>query len=283
MNPDEAVVLRAYASEAVASIAASRLGSEGIEVHIQKDDCGGAYPSLQMSGGVRLLVNPDDLADAEKILNGMDTEDSGEVEKDEQPEDRGRTQSSPILLVGLFLLGLSAGYFLSPELTDRSTYTGVVKHERYADGKAAVFEYYVNGKLVRIEEDRNHDGKPDAWFEYVAGKLVSSKYDNNFDGKPDDWLTYKDRFNVVEKVDTDFDGTPDYTVFWVNGLRQRADWHPHDSANIDRREFYEHGVLKEKLVDTDGDGIFDQKITYDPYERPIAKDKCWIPNYSDRR
>ena len=50
MNFDEAVVVRTYASEAEASIAASRLGSEGIGAHIQKDDCGGAYPALQMSG-----------------------------------------------------------------------------------------------------------------------------------------------------------------------------------------------------------------------------------------
>jgi hypothetical protein len=287
MNLDEAVVLRTFASEAVASIAAARLGSEGIEAHIQKDDCGGAYPSLQVSGGVRLLVKPEDLADAEKILDGMDVEGFGEVEEEEQPEERRRTQSSSTLwvglfLVGLFLLGVLAGNFLSLELTDQSTYTGVVKSERYADGKASVFNHYVNGKLTRVEEDRNHDGKPDGWHEYVADKLVSSRFDNNFDGKPDTWVTYKDRFNYVEKRDTDFDGKPDATVSWVNGLCQRVDWHPHDSANIDRRQYYEHGVLKEELVDTDGDGIFDQKITYDQYERPIAQDKCWIPNYSDR-
>jgi hypothetical protein len=283
MNPDETVVLRTYAGETAASIAASRLGAEGIEAHIHKDDCGGAYPSLQMAGGVRLLVKPEDLKDAEKILNEMDAEDSEEVEEEEQPEDRKRTRSNPIVLFGLFLLGLAIGYFLSPELTDRSTYTGVIKSERYADGKAAVWTHYVNGQVVRVEEDRNHDGKPDAWFVYVAGKLHTSTYDNNFDGKPDSWITYKDRFTWVEKIDTDFDGKPDATIFYVNGLKQRVDWHPNDSANIERREIYEHDVLKKAYVDTDGDGIFDQEITYDRYERPIAKDKCWIPSYSNRQ
>ena len=43
-------------------------------------------------------------------------------------------------------------------------------------------------------------------------------------------------------------------------------------------EFYEHGLLKEALVHTDGDGIFDQRITYDRYERPVGKAKCWVPN-----
>lgn len=283
MDLEEAVVLRTYSSEAIASVAASRLGSDGIEAHIQKDDCGGAYPALQMARGVRLLVKPEDRAEADKILTSMDTEELGEVEKEEQPNERGRTGSSPILVVGAFLLGISAGYFLSPELTDRSTYTGVVKGEKYPDGKASVSEYYVNGTLVRIEEDRNHDGETDAWHYYAAGRLHTSEYDNNFDGKPDDWATYKDRFNYVQKIDTDFDGKPDVTIFVVNGLRQRYDWHPHDSANIERREFCEHGILKEKLVDTDGDGIFDKKIIYDRHERPIAEEKCWIPNYSTQR
>ncbi len=89
---------------------------------------------------------------------------------------------------------------------------------------------------------------------------------------------YKNEFNYTMKVDTDFDGKPDVTIFYVNGMRQRADWYPHDSAIIERRQIFEHDVLKEELVDTDQDGIFDQKITYDRFERPIAKTKCRIPN-----
>jgi len=94
MNLDAAVVLRTYTNEAVAGIAASRLGSEGIEAHIQKDDCGGAYPSLQMSGGVRLLVKPEDLKDAQTFLNEMEAEDSGKIEREEEQEDRKTTDAS---------------------------------------------------------------------------------------------------------------------------------------------------------------------------------------------
>jgi len=93
MNLDEAVVIRTYANEAVASVADSRLGFEGIETYIQKDDCGGAYPSLQMCGGVRLLVNPEDLEVAEKILNEMEAEESGGVEREAEREDRKETES----------------------------------------------------------------------------------------------------------------------------------------------------------------------------------------------
>lgn len=94
MNPDEAVVLRTYTSEVVASIASSRLGFEGIEAHIQKDDCGGAYPSLQMSRGVRLLVKHENLEDAEKILNEMEAEESRKVEREAEQDDDKTTKSS---------------------------------------------------------------------------------------------------------------------------------------------------------------------------------------------
>ncbi len=94
MNLDDAVVLRTYASEAVAGIAETRLAFEGIETHIQKDDCGGAYPSLQMCRGVRLLVKPEDLEDAEKILNEMGAEESGKFEREAEERDRKTTASS---------------------------------------------------------------------------------------------------------------------------------------------------------------------------------------------
>lgn len=279
MNFDEAVVVRTYAGEMVASIAAARLESEGIEVYIQKDDCGGAYPALQMSRGVRLLVNPEDLEDAEKILNELEAEDSGvseEIEEQEQPEGHKTTKLWPALSIGLFLLGLAAGYFLSPELTNRSTYSGEIKHDA-KDGKPGVILHYVDGQLARSEEDRNYDGKVDAWHKYVAGKIRTSAYDDRFRGQPNRWMTYKDRFNSEEQLDTDFDGKPDVTTVYVNGVEQRRDWYPKDSPTIERRELYEHGVLKEKLVDTDGDGIFDLRITYDRYERPTGESKCWIP------
>ncbi len=273
MNIDETVVVKTFAGDNAAIVAASRLESDGIDVHIQKDDCGGAYPSLQMSGGVRLLVKPEDLEDAE---------DSGEIEEEEQPTDGRRTQSSPILLFGMLLLGLAGGYFLSPELTDLATYTGVAK-ERYANGKVAVLSHYVNGRIVRAEEDRNRDGKPDAWYKYGAGKPHSVSFDDNFDGRPDSWVTYKDYFDSVQKTDSDFDGIPDATAFFANGLTRKLDWHPNDSAIITRREFYEHNVLVEALVDTDKNGVFDLRITYDPFQNPIKKEKCRIPGYSDRR
>jgi nitrate reductase NapE component len=87
MNLDRTVVIRTYTSEALAIVDNSRLGFEGIKAYIQKDDCGGAYPSLQISRGVRLLVKPEDMEDAEKILNQMEAEESQKVQLVGQQED----------------------------------------------------------------------------------------------------------------------------------------------------------------------------------------------------
>ena len=94
MNPDEGIVLRTYPGESLAGIAAARLRFEGIESHIQKDDCGGAYPSLQMSGGVRLIVKPEDMEDAEKILKQMEVQQSERDASNMEQEGSMTTKSS---------------------------------------------------------------------------------------------------------------------------------------------------------------------------------------------
>ena len=222
MNHDESVVVRTYAGEALASIAAARLESEGIETIIQKDDAGGAYPPLQMTRGVRLLVKPEDLPRAEEVLAEIEAEDSGELEQPEPVGDRRTNKFNFIALIAVFLLGLTIGYFLEPALIERSSYTGQVTADRNERGKPGSFGHYVDGKIARVEEDRNYDGKLDAWVKYEGGRTRSATFDNNFDGKPDKWLTHKDKFNYIVKIDTDFDGKPDVTMFFVHGIDTKS-------------------------------------------------------------
>jgi hypothetical protein len=278
MNPDEAVLLRTYGNEVEASVAASILGSEGIETYIEKADCGGAYPSLQMTEGVRLLVKPEDREEADRILKEGESRELQPEDRSEPGESSTKRKSNPFLLAGMVVLGFIAGFIVVSHIKYRSHYEGTIKEAYNQAGKPGRFLHYVDGQLVRWEEDRNYDGEPDAWFRLVNKEVRSSSRDNNFDGKPDVWVEIKDEFNYVERVDTDFDGKPDATIFYVNSLMHRVDWHPKDSPNIQRRVLYEHGVLKEELIDTDGDGIFDQRITYDPYGKPIEKTSCWIRN-----
>ena len=68
-----------YGLGLVRNIANLHLGFECIEAHIQKDDCGGAYPSLQMFRGVTLFVKPEDLADGGKILSEMEAKEPRKI------------------------------------------------------------------------------------------------------------------------------------------------------------------------------------------------------------
>ena len=66
---DEIVVLRKYANELDARLAATILEANGIPAQVLADTAGGAYPSLALLFPVRLLVHADDAADAAEILD----------------------------------------------------------------------------------------------------------------------------------------------------------------------------------------------------------------------
>jgi glutamate-5-semialdehyde dehydrogenase len=76
LNLDEAVLLEKFFSRIEAEMAAGLLESEGIETLVLADDAGGTYPMLQFVRGVRLMVAPEDEAQAREILQAME---SGEV------------------------------------------------------------------------------------------------------------------------------------------------------------------------------------------------------------
>jgi putative signal transducing protein len=64
----EFVELVTFESEQAADLAASRLRAAGIPSSVAKADGGGMYPQFQLLGGVRLLVPPDRLQDARRVL-----------------------------------------------------------------------------------------------------------------------------------------------------------------------------------------------------------------------
>jgi hypothetical protein len=50
---------------------AGLLQSEGVEARVVYDDCGGIYPQLRFSQGVRVMVYREDEDQARKILKAM--------------------------------------------------------------------------------------------------------------------------------------------------------------------------------------------------------------------
>jgi len=65
---DEMTRLETYTSEIEAEIAKSRLEALGVTVVLEKDNCGGMRPHLDLQAGVKLYVVDEDLDKARDIL-----------------------------------------------------------------------------------------------------------------------------------------------------------------------------------------------------------------------
>lgn len=65
----ELVAIRTFLNHIDADLAKGALHAAGIESMISTDDLGGLRPHLSMSNGVRLLVRPDDVEQAESLLS----------------------------------------------------------------------------------------------------------------------------------------------------------------------------------------------------------------------
>jgi len=68
VNLMDPVAIRTFLNETEADIAQGALTAFGIESFLSHDDCGGQRPHLNLVGGIRLLVNPEDVAQAEEAL-----------------------------------------------------------------------------------------------------------------------------------------------------------------------------------------------------------------------
>ncbi len=65
---EDMVLLQTFNNEVEAEIARGELRAAGIEAVVLKDDAGGMYPFLQGASGVRLMVAPEDLDQAQDVL-----------------------------------------------------------------------------------------------------------------------------------------------------------------------------------------------------------------------
>lgn len=68
MTSSDPVVVRLFFSAVEAEIAQGALDAAGIDAMVSADDCGGMRPHMQV-GRVALLVRPEDVKEAERILD----------------------------------------------------------------------------------------------------------------------------------------------------------------------------------------------------------------------
>ncbi len=72
---NESVVIATYTNGPEAEAARARLVALGIAAEIQRDDVGGMYPQLDLTEGIRLVVNAEDEARARETLADLQTPD----------------------------------------------------------------------------------------------------------------------------------------------------------------------------------------------------------------
>jgi hypothetical protein len=267
-NDKKKLVVKTYFNEAEAQLAQLNLEAMGIDAHIHKDDCGGAYPQLQATEGVQLVVDINDVEKAEKILNEIISEEV----KDTKRTDR----SIKSTMWGVFIVGVLAGVLVSTIIFMILNKDVLIKNSKLEfdineDGNPDEFHYYEEGLLVKIEEDRNYDGKPDLWSYYNSDRVQRVESDDNFDGRADGWASYEDRNNFQIKYDNDFDGITDATYYYANGIKQQIDWHPGDSSNIVRRVIFKNSIKSIEYIDNNNDGNFDIKLVYDAFENEVSR------------
>ena len=73
---DEISVIKVYDDEMEASMAEQVLENAGIRTSLSKDDGGGLVPSLQLTGGVSLIVNKDDEGRAVELIRDFESQKS---------------------------------------------------------------------------------------------------------------------------------------------------------------------------------------------------------------
>lgn len=62
------VVVATFQNRVEADLAEGALRAHGIEAMVSRDDGGGTEPNLGVAAGFRLLIRPDDAADASEVL-----------------------------------------------------------------------------------------------------------------------------------------------------------------------------------------------------------------------
>ncbi|MCD4717575.1 MAG: hypothetical protein K8R45_12660 [Desulfobacterales bacterium] len=300
--PEKTIVIQTFGNKAEAEIAGGLLKTAGIKSFVSKDDVGGMYPGLQITGtGVILRVRPRDAGRATEILQGIETQ-VWESENYSPSKNLiaivsllvwvllplggasiliGLTGQRPLVYIGISLvvLGCVLVFFAQARKKKMGLSEPPSKLRYLVIGLAigvvltgAVSWYYgVNQNRYDglYKRDLNGDGKIDEWQTYSKGSLMTAESDHNFDGRADVWWRYENGTIISMKMDTDFNGIFDVSYFFVDNVAYSAEFRPNGAKTVAKKEIFEHGVLKEQWVDKNMDGKFDQKIIFDHLENPI--------------
>lgn len=201
---------------------------------------------------VRLSVVPDN---ASKESQGADFEDSN-LGQGSMVAATGKTGvkknylNKAIWFIGGALVGLALAGYMNWDMSFPA--------KEFADSKTY---------------DNNRDSKIDEWRFHKDGALSTRRIDSNFDGKADVIISYENHLPVTRLNDLDFNGVYDSTTYYRHGIPLSRDFHPNGAKNIHKSQIFEHGILKEALIDNNIDGKFDERVIYDILQSPIKNER----------
>ena len=183
---------------------------------------------------------------------------------------------SPVFVGGLtlgLLLGVVIAGVLGARFPNSREAASPESWDVNGDGRADNWARYdAAGKLVESSEDRNRDGVADSWLNYnPPGVLSMGRYDEGFDGREDTWVVYQAGVPVSYRADNDRDGVADAWGRSEHAIMVERNWSFSNDRVADKRAFYRAGRKIREEYDRNRDGVFDETVLFDEFEREVSR------------
>jgi hypothetical protein len=179
------------------------------------------------------------------------------------------------LLLGVLLGALAGGALAVWRLNGRYSASSD-NWDSNGDGSADGWATYNSaGQLVESTEDRKFDGAPDSWMLCKPpGVLNVIRYDQDFDRREDYWESWEKGIPVSFTADNDRDGVVDEWGRFENGRNGvvlERNWSSSNDRVTDKRAFFSAGRKTREEYDRDRDGVFEETILFDEFERVVSR------------
>jgi hypothetical protein len=253
------IVVYEAANSVEAHMIVHLLVQSDIDAQIDGEYLQGAMGELPAAGNVRVRVSPEDSDEAKKIIAEWES-----IQPKEGPDSRPETASQ------------KASYFLAGAVIASAVLFTLFRYPGDSSGIDSNGDglldetYHYQGQLIKkVEADRNRDGEIDYVFNYGLDGIISEGLgDNDFNGTFEDTTKYRNGNPVSTQIDSNADGKVDYVLGYEDGVLVQAEFLDTATGKTRKKQHFRLGKLVEDEWDSNRDGNYDRKTTYDEYEEP---------------
>lgn len=257
----------------------SLLQDEGIQATILDESGWAAAYGITPPEGIRVQVREEHEERAARLLDSFlsgtfveasedpDDASTGESPPEEEGHDaRGSSWQVPaafaVILLALFVLFQMGRSRQDSRPSVHSS--GTTYEDLNDDGRPDVWWHYRKGVLYMSESDHNFDGKVDAVYSLTSTGLVKeSRIDMNFDGLFEMRGYHESGILSRSEIDVTSDAFPDIVYEFDRGSLVKETAMAH--GKVRQIALYARHTVREMLVDTDSDGVFDTRHTFDKF------------------